>query len=143
MIYFTSDAHFGHSKNFIYGPRGFQSIQEHDETIIQRWNSVVTELDTVYFLGDAIMGIDHEYGLNCLRRLNGDIVMIRGNHDTTHRWEEYEKQWPHLILTGYSYILKAEGWKFYLCHYILYFSYLEQKFLHVKLNKYLMNLSRF
>jgi calcineurin-like phosphoesterase family protein len=33
-IWFTSDTHFGHQKEFIWGPRGFKSSKEHDEAII-------------------------------------------------------------------------------------------------------------
>ena len=40
-IWFTSDPHFGHQKEFLWGPRGFNSSLEHDEAIIQNWNSVV------------------------------------------------------------------------------------------------------
>ena len=50
MIYVTSDLHFGHDREFIFGPRGFKTIQEHDEAIIQNWNSVVTKSDLVYIL---------------------------------------------------------------------------------------------
>lgn len=35
MIYFTSDLHFGHDKDFIYKSRGFNSIGDHDNTIIE------------------------------------------------------------------------------------------------------------
>ena len=117
MIYFTSDTHFGHDRDFIYGPRGFNSIAEHDQAVIERWNSLVTPEDVVYHLGDAMLGADHEYGLNCLKQLNGDIYMIRGNHDTVTRWNEYYDVWPHITPIHYGYVLKAEGWKFYLCHY--------------------------
>ena len=117
-IWFTSDSHFGHDKDFIYQARGFNSIQEHDEAIIERWNSVVKPDDTVYHLGDAMMGRNYSYGINCLRRLNGTIYIIRGNHDTVTRWEEYEDQWPHIVITGWSYVLKRDGYpKLYLCHY--------------------------
>ena len=28
MIYFTSDTHFGHDREFIYGPRGFKNLHD-------------------------------------------------------------------------------------------------------------------
>ena len=70
MIYFTSDLHFGHDKDFIYKSRGFNSIEDHDNTIIENWNNIVTEDDDIYVLGDLMLG-DKEYGLNCLKRLKG------------------------------------------------------------------------
>ena len=30
MYYFTSDLHIGHDKEFIWGSRGFSSLEEHD-----------------------------------------------------------------------------------------------------------------
>ena len=56
MIYFTSDLHFGHNREFIWGPRGFKSSWEHDETIVKNWNSLITEEDDVYILGDLMLG---------------------------------------------------------------------------------------
>ena len=41
MIWFSSDLHFNHDKDFCYGPRGFQSIEEMNTEIIKRWNSPV------------------------------------------------------------------------------------------------------
>ena len=46
--FFTSDLHFGHNKDFLYKPRGFDNIEEHDDTVIENWNSVVSKDDTVY-----------------------------------------------------------------------------------------------
>ena len=50
-IYFTSDLHFGHNRDFIFGPRGFTNVQDHDETIIKTWNALVQPDDNVYILG--------------------------------------------------------------------------------------------
>ena len=38
MVWFTSDLHLGHNKPFLYEPRGFKNIQEHDNAIIENWN---------------------------------------------------------------------------------------------------------
>ena len=39
MIYFTSDTHFGHDRAFIYKPRGFDSLEEMENKIIENWMS--------------------------------------------------------------------------------------------------------
>ena len=57
-IYLISDTHFNHNKDFVYKARGFNSIEEMNEKIIENWNSVVTDEDTIYVLGDVIMGED-------------------------------------------------------------------------------------
>ena len=46
-IFLTSDTHFGHDREFLWGPRGFRSSIEHDEAVIANWNSVVGEDDDV------------------------------------------------------------------------------------------------
>lgn len=135
MVYISSDLHFGHDRKFIYEPRGFASIEEHDKFIIERWNSLVSPTDEVWLLGDLMLGADHDYGLNCLRRLNGNIHVIRGNHDTSKRWKEYEK--IGLIPEGYSTVIKVNGYRFYLCHYKTETSHLENM---APLKNHLINL---
>jgi calcineurin-like phosphoesterase family protein len=51
-----------------------------NETMVERWNSVVTKKDIVYLLGDFSFGTTEET-TNLLRRLSGNIGLIRGNHD--------------------------------------------------------------
>ena len=55
MIYFTSDWHFCHNKPFIYESRGFKSIEEMNEIIIENHNRVVKEEDIIYCLGDCML----------------------------------------------------------------------------------------
>ena len=38
MIYLTSDLHLNHNRGFIYEPRGFHSVEEMNEAIIDLWN---------------------------------------------------------------------------------------------------------
>ena len=49
-IFFTSDTHFFHSKEFLYGPRSFQNEIEMNEAIVERWNSVVKNGDYYYII---------------------------------------------------------------------------------------------
>ena len=69
MIFLTSDTHFGHDKMFLYEPRGFTNIQEHDAQIIKNWNKVVSYCDDVYHLGDVMLD-NNEHGLKCLKQVN-------------------------------------------------------------------------
>jgi calcineurin-like phosphoesterase family protein len=59
--------------------RGFSSIEEHDEHIIAKWNSVVNKRDVTYILGDVTMEKSSPYPL--LDRLNGIKHIVLGNHD--------------------------------------------------------------
>lgn len=86
-IFLTSDWHFGHDKEFLYVPRGFAAIEEHNEQLIKNHNSIVNEDDDVYVLGDMVMG-DHS-NIEKIRQLKGRIHLIRGNHDTDARMKKY------------------------------------------------------
>lgn len=114
-IWFCSDWHLCHSKPFIYEDRGFKSVEDMNEAIIKRHNSVVDWEDDVYFLGDAMLN-DNVEGLKCLKQLKGKIHMIRGNHDTDSRIELY-KSCFNVVEVCDGKFLKANGYSFYLSHY--------------------------
>lgn len=117
MIYITSDLHFGHNKPFVYEARGFSSIEEHDEAIIQRWNDIITNDDDVYILGDLMLN-NNDNGAKCLKRLNGNKFMVRGNHDTDKRMEIYTgKDGLGIISMGDAGRLRYGGLTFYLSHF--------------------------
>ena len=115
-IWVSSDLHLGHSKNFIYEPRGFESVQEHDETIIKNWNELVSPDDDVYLLGDLMLN-DNEHGMKCLGRLNGRLHLIRGNHDSDERWKLYADSWNVVELCGWATQLRISKQSIFLSHY--------------------------
>jgi len=79
-IYVTSDLHFNH-KNILQMCRTqFETIEEHNNYIIQQYNSVVKKDDLVYILGD--IGFTPYNKLTPLiKQLNGRKILIIGNHD--------------------------------------------------------------
>ena len=115
-IWLTSDSHFGHSREFLYGPRGFKNIEEHDEAIIQNWNSLVKPDDVVYHLGDVMLN-DDEHGLKCLQRLNGHIRMLRGNHDSDNRLLKYAECWNVESVGDWAIVIKSGKQSIYLSHF--------------------------
>jgi calcineurin-like phosphoesterase family protein len=78
--YVTSDTHWGHANVIKYSKRPFLDVEEMDATMIERWNSRVKPADEIYHLGDFAFG-NKAYMIDILRQLNGDIHLIRGNHD--------------------------------------------------------------
>jgi len=85
-VYFTSDLHFGHKRiiefSGIHGRIGSNS-NEHDEWIIDSWNSLITKRDIIWILGDIAIG-KCENGLKNLSkvgRLYGIKNCVLGNHD--------------------------------------------------------------
>ena len=98
-IFITSDLHFGHNRDFLYEPRGFSSIEEHDAAIIKNINETVAKDDTLFILGDLMMN-DNEHGIEMLKQINcEDVRVIIGNHDTPARIELY-KALPHFTVVG-------------------------------------------
>ena len=81
-IFLTSDLHFGHRNIIRLGKgRPFDNINEHDEALIENWNSVVKPGDSVYVLGDFSIETTIDTIEKPLRRLNGSKHLILGNHD--------------------------------------------------------------
>lgn len=81
----VSDTHFGHRNSWEKfkledgSPlRPFTSTEEMDEAMVERWNAVVGEHDTVYHLGDVVI---NRKSLHHIKRLNGKKRLVRGNHD--------------------------------------------------------------
>lgn len=78
--WFTSDSHFGHANILVYCKRPYADIDSMDRDLIERWNSVVGPLDTVYHLGDFSLG--KKSPTEYLRKLRGKRkILVRGNHD--------------------------------------------------------------
>jgi len=85
-IFFASDHHFGHANILTFKRddgthlREFTDVDHMNEHIIQRHNSVVRPNDKVYFLGDVVMSRKNS-ALKILERLNGEKILVKGNHD--------------------------------------------------------------
>ena len=114
-IYLTSDLHLGHDKDFIYKPRGFNSVDEANESIISNWNSIVNEDDLVYVLGDLTLG-DIETNIKLIEQLKGKLFVIVGNHDTDKKVEFYKDNQIFENIT-YMDVIKYKKKIFLLSHY--------------------------
>lgn len=83
-VWLVSDTHFGHANickftNYDGTPvRPWDDVNEMDEALVKNWNSVVKPKDKVYHLGDVVI---NRKSLDILYRLNGDKILIKGNHD--------------------------------------------------------------
>jgi len=79
--YFTADTHFGHRAIISMCARPFSSIEEHDATLVDLWNGVVRPNDEVWHLGDFSYRAGEGGAERILRKLNGCIHLVKGNHD--------------------------------------------------------------
>lgn len=80
-VFFTSDTHFFHDKIIEMAHRPFSSIEEMNDTIITNWNNKVPKDGIVYHLGDFAWGNKLEQYKELISKLNGKIILIKGNHD--------------------------------------------------------------
>lgn len=120
MIYFSSDYHFNHNREFIYQARGFPNVEEMNEAIIQRHNEIVKPEDIIYVLGDLCLGGGSEEMLQknkkLIERLNGTLYVIRGNHDSDNRCKMY-RSCKNVKQVAAAMYLNYNGYHFYLSHY--------------------------
>jgi calcineurin-like phosphoesterase family protein len=84
-VFLVSDTHFGHSgvckfttSDGVTKLRPWNNPDEMDEAMVKLWNERVKPTDKVYHLGDVVI---NRKALKIMHRLNGDKVLIRGNHD--------------------------------------------------------------
>jgi calcineurin-like phosphoesterase family protein len=99
-VFLVSDTHFGHAGvcRFTHPDdpemklRPWDDPDDMDEEMIRRWNDTVRPSDKVYHLGDVVI---NRRALKTLARLNGDKVLIRGNHDIF-RDDEYREYFREL-----------------------------------------------
>ena len=114
-IWFISDTHFCHDKEFCWKDRGYDSVDEMNKDYIDKWNSVVDEDDYIYHLGDLMLG-DQDEGLRCLAQLKGTIKVIIGNHDTKNKVRKYLSL-DNIESAAYADLIKINHYRFYLSHY--------------------------
>ncbi len=100
MEYVISDLHLGHTNIIKYCHRPFRSVEHMNAELIDRWNNTVTNDDTVYYLGDISVNEPYQW----LKQLNGNIVLIRGNHDKRLKRTRMDK------------VIEYNGEKFLLIH---------------------------
>lgn len=79
--WFISDPHFSHKNIMKYESRPFIDTEHMDNVIIENYNKVVSEGDTVYWLGDMFFCKSDRMEYIAQRVSKGRNILIRGNHD--------------------------------------------------------------
>ena len=112
-LYFTADTHFNHANIIKFCNRPFKSVEQMNETLITNWNSVISEDDIVFHLGDFCLGGAAEW-TRLLDRLNGKIYLILGNHDLKNFRQGFIQRFEHVALQMF---ITVDKQKMYLSHY--------------------------
>lgn len=108
-IWLISDTHFRHTNilKFTDGATGelirgnsFANVDEMDQHMMEKWNSVVKPGDIVYHLGDVVIG-DHNWFKSNWPKLHGSKRLIVGNHDDIK------------FLAGGGFFAKVQMWRMF------------------------------
>lgn len=110
--FYISDLHFGHANCLNFDNRPFRDVDEMNNELIRRWNSVVTNGDLVYILGDMFWMAPSK-ATAILDQLNGQKILVKGNHD---RWHDSKFDKKFVKIDEYIEV-DDEGRKAVLCHY--------------------------
>jgi len=107
-VFFTADTHFGH--RFMAEWRGFASLEEHDEFVLEQWNATVDPKDEVWFLGDFSFAKKEE-NPRIFHALNGRKHLVAGNHDPAN---VQELPWSSVNQIARR---KFNGKRYVMCHF--------------------------
>ena len=84
MKKFTSDLHCHHKRIVEFTNRGTETTTEdHDDWLVKIWNRDVTNQDEIYHTGDLSFASKYSDLADFISKLNGNITLIKGNHDKT------------------------------------------------------------
>jgi calcineurin-like phosphoesterase family protein len=115
-VWFTADSHYSHRNVIDYCSRPFATVEEMDEALIDRWNSVVGPGDLVYHLGDFALGRP-EAAVAIASRLRGNKYLVFGNHDKyTRKNDAFLK---HFVWARDLTQIQIRDQKITLCHYAM------------------------
>ncbi|MEL6978485.1 MAG: metallophosphoesterase [Pseudomonadota bacterium] len=112
-VFFTADSHFGHKGILRLSARPFPDVEAMDEAMVEAWNAAVGASDLVYHLGDFCFR-GSKPAAKVLARLNGEIVLLRGNHDSENTVKLPRWRSVHDLLE-----ITVERTRLVLCHYPL------------------------
>ena len=113
-IFLTSDSHWNHENIIRFCNRPFTSLEEMDKALIDNWNNKVPKDGLVFHLGDFAWG-GYNVWKNVREQLNGNIILVKGNHDDKNLTPTAEKEL--FDFATYQLKLEIEGRKIYLNHY--------------------------
>jgi calcineurin-like phosphoesterase family protein len=137
-FFLSSDLHLGHSQKFIVEKRGFKSIAEHDDAVINSINENVRECDLLLFLGDFCLNTTEEQFDAYIARIKcRNIWTLFGNHpnpmakvyrdevkrqmnDPFFEGEVYPLKYKNLVFIGDYLEIFIDKQEYVLCHYPIY-----------------------
>lgn len=115
-IFYTADQHWHHKNVLNFEDRPWDTLEEMNEGLIEAWNNVVKPNDTVHHLGDFSFGKVEDWR-DLLDRLNGKIILYKGNHDASKKIKALQKEGYFRDVHVVGDYMKVHGFQLYLTHY--------------------------
>lgn len=92
-LWFCSDMHFRHDRDFIWSRRGFANVNEQNNILVQRWNERCNMDSIVFHLGDFIFNDSSgEHFWEYVNNLKFNTLYITiGNHNSGQRQAYFQE----------------------------------------------------
>lgn len=121
MNYYISDLHLFCTSQTQAGVnhdnRPFANVEEMHAHFLSRWNTKVTNSDTVYILGDIALRGRHTPLVGLVAQLKGKKVLVKGNHDDLSDYR-YTKLFEEIVdYKELSDTINGQAYKLVLSHY--------------------------
>lgn len=93
MKHYIADTHFWHANMLKFEPenRPFDTVEEMNDALIERWNAKVKPEDEIYVLGDFCFDASGIKANDLLKKLNGRKFLVKGNHDAFLRSNNFDR----------------------------------------------------
>jgi len=123
-LWLTSDEHYNHRRILQYQGRPFSSVEEMNDQLVFRHNSVVKDGDVVIHIGDFSFGKGDDFG-KIAQRLTGTHFFMDGSHDRSMREfftenQEWRRGEGRLFLLPKLFEFTFQKTKIVLCHYAMF-----------------------
>lgn len=131
-VFFFSDPHLFHARDFVWKARGYNSVEEHYEAVINKLNEVVRPQDSLVCLGDWALNCDEAQFEESIARVNcKTIYMLWGNHNNpieriyrravrnafNEDIEVYPFRYKNIVFVGNYWEISVDRKTMVLCHY--------------------------
>ena len=110
--FYIADLHYNHKNCLAFDNRPFTDVVGMNRALISNWNGVISNEDEVYVCGDMFW-FGMEEAIEVLDKLNGQNILIKGNHDRCHDSRFREK---FVKVTEYLEVKDGDN-NIVLCHY--------------------------
>lgn len=86
-VFFATDWHDLHDKDFVWGARGFSNVQEHSQSLKSWIDKNLVEGSILIYQGDLCLNAPENYVDNFFNNVKSKVFFIMGNHDQrVERW---------------------------------------------------------